>query len=295
MLELLLAHGVEISRPDPHWGNTPLYFLAGHHEGAPTTVTAVLGMGWLLEHGADPNQPSGESGETPLHQLIRNHRGDDVLLLLLDHGADPNAPRKDGRTPWQMAVRSGHERAAKILADRGADPGRITPLDRFLGAAMRGQVAEARRLLDSGAVSIAELNAEDRGLLVQAANEENLATVDALIDLGFDLAWESEWGGTPLHHAAWNGRLAMVEHLLAKGAPVNIRDHRFGSSPLAWAAHGSRNCRRADEDYLAVIDRLLAAGSNRETSINKWNEPPESMASARVTGYLKKRLGLSGS
>ncbi|HEX7880521.1 MAG TPA: ankyrin repeat domain-containing protein [Candidatus Eisenbacteria bacterium] len=293
MLELLLAHGAEISKPDPHWGNTPLYFLSGYFEGAPPS--AILGMRWLLEHGADPNQPSGENAETPLHQLVRNHREPEVLALLLDHGADPNAARADGITPYRLAVQSGHDSAARLLESRGAIPEGVTAFDRFLGAAMDGRTAEARGFLDRGEVSLADLTGEQRGLLAHAANAPSMAAVDALLDVGFDLAWESEWGGTALHWVAWHGKVEMVKHLLERGAPVNIRDKRFGSSPLAWAGHGSQNCRQADDDYMAIIDLLLAAGSDRETSFNGWNEPPEALSSARVAAHLKKRLAATTS
>ncbi|MDZ4803259.1 MAG: ankyrin repeat domain-containing protein, partial [Candidatus Eisenbacteria bacterium] len=119
-LELLRAHGANISEPDPHWGNTPLHFLAGLSEGHPGTETSALGMAWLLEHGADPNVPSGDAKETPLHHLVRNRRADGVLTLLLDHGADPNARRADGHTPCQLAVRAGHTGALELLRARGA-------------------------------------------------------------------------------------------------------------------------------------------------------------------------------
>ena len=71
-----------------------------------------------------------------------------------------------------------------------------------------------------------------------------------------------------------------------------MRDRTYGSSPLAWAAHGSQNCRQADPDYCEIVEMLLAAGADRETSINRWNEPPESMAS-RAVAALCHRKGLT--
>ncbi|TPW03569.1 MAG: ankyrin, partial [bacterium] len=267
---------------------------AGYQESHPHAATAVLGMAWLLEKGADPNVPSGEARESPLHHLVTNRRASGVLNLLLDHGADPNAQRADGRTPYQLAVRAGHAEAMTILASRGADPDTARPIDHLLGLAMQGDEAAARKFLESGDVSISNLSPDDRGLLVQAVHDQNVRALESLIHLGFDPAWECPWGGTALHAAAWLGQVEPVRHLLSLGAPVNIRDSRFGSSPLAWAAHGSTNARKADDDYVAVIDLLLDAGSNREMSINKWSEPPESMASARVAGHLRKRLGKTG-
>jgi hypothetical protein len=56
----------------------------------------------------------------------------------------------------------------------------------------------------------------------------------------------------------------------------------------AAAAHGSRNCRQADDDYLAVVETLLAAGADGETAINRWGEDPEGMASPRIAARLRR-------
>jgi ankyrin repeat protein len=115
------------------------------------------------------------------------------------------------------------------------------------------------------------------------------AAIPVLVSLGYDLAREARHGGTALHWAAWHGRPEGVRALLAAGAPVDPRDRAYGSSPLAWAAHGSANCREADEDYIAVIDLLLDAGATREPSFNRWNEPPENLSSDAVADHLRAR------
>jgi ankyrin repeat protein len=122
---------------------------------------------------------------------------------------------------------------------------------------------------------------------MHAAEAGNVAAVRVLASLGLDLALEGPWGGTALHWAAWNGRVALVRELLAAGAPVNVRDRTYGSSPIAWAAHGSANCREADDDYVAVVDLLLAAHAERAPSFNRWNEAPENLASEVVADHLR--------
>jgi hypothetical protein len=95
--------------------------------------------------------------------------------------------------------------------------------------------------------------------------------------VGFELGWEGAWAGTPLHHAAWLGKVAMTRLLISLGAPINVRDRQFGSSPIGWAAHGSQHHRRADDDYGAIVEALIEAGSERAPSINRWGEPPEKL------------------
>ena len=82
----------------------------------------------------------------------------------------------------------------------------------------------------------------------------------------------------------------MVRFLLSLGAPVNIRDSSFGSSPIGWAAHGSVNSGRPhDDDYGEIVNLLVDAGATREESYNKWNEPPEALGSKAVVQALRAR------
>ncbi len=294
VLEVLLAHGADLSGAHHHWHNTPLNFLAGYREGHPGCERVTRGMRWLLEHGADPNVTSYEKAETPLHSVACHGRGPAVAEMLLAHGAEIDKPRADGRTAYALAVRVGNDAMAEYLRQRGADPGRLFPADALLGACMRADEGEARALLARHPGLLSELTAEDLAVLGVAAEEGREASIRLMVELGFDLAREGEWSGTPLHHAAWYGRPGMVRLLLAMGAPVNVRDREFGSSPLGWAGHGSANCRQADDDYAAVVELLLAAGAEREASINRWGQPPESMASPRVAALITSRLAASG-
>jgi hypothetical protein len=139
-------------------------------------------------------------------------------------------------------------------------------------------------------VAWVDLRDVEHGAMVRAIETGNANAVRVLAALDFDLGIEGPWAGTALHQAAWRGRVELVRVLLAAGAPVNPRDGTYGSSPIAWAAHSSAHCRDADEDYMAVIDLLLDAGSARAPSYNKWNEPPESLASEAVADHLPVQI-----
>jgi ankyrin repeat protein len=258
-LEALVAHGEDISHRHPRWTNTPLYFLAGHHDDQDGTAPWFLGFQWLLEHGADPNVTSYDKAETPLHAVAaRPTLSAAVAEALIAHGADVNRPRADGRTPFALATRSGNIAVADLLRARGARTGDVSPLDVFMGACLRADAAAAHAMLTAHPDFAGEL----------ARNED---------------------GATPLHWAAWRGIVGVVRLLVELGAPVNAREEEFGSSPLGWAAHGSANCRTADDDYCEVVELLIAAGGTVEASINKWNEGPQSMASPRVATLLEDR------
>jgi ankyrin repeat protein len=288
-LALMLAHGADISSRSPEHGNTPLYFLVGYRADDPGAALAIEGIRWLLVHGADPNVTSYDTREAPLHALARNGWTEPLVELFLDHGADPDLSRADGRTAYVLAVRSGNTRCAELLRSRGARTAGVAPVDELLGACLTADEGAARALIAAEPGLLGSLSEEDRGAMVQAVHERSEASVRLMAAVGFDLRCEGDWGGTPLHHAAWHGNVAMVRVLLELGAAVNVRDKRFGSSPLAWAAHGSGNCENADADHAAVVALLLDAGSDRATSINRWHEPPESMSSPEVSSMLRSR------
>ncbi|HEV8241497.1 MAG TPA: ankyrin repeat domain-containing protein [Thermoanaerobaculia bacterium] len=289
-LELLAAHGADVGGRHAHWGNTPLYFLAGYREGNPAAAKAYAGMRWLLEHGADPNVTSAEREETPLHQVARNTQTAAVAEMLLAHGASVDPQSTDDRTPFVLATRAGNVAVAQLLRERGADVTRLTPADEFLGACLTADEPKARALAAADPSLVARLAEADlHGLLHTGANAKSEAVLRLMHALGFDLRSESQWGGTPLHWAAWQGDVGLVKLLLSLDAPVNVRDKQFGSSPLGWAAHGSANCRHADDEYAAIIELLLDAGADRESTINRWGGPPEALSTRRIARLLRRR------
>jgi ankyrin repeat protein len=291
-LEALRDAGADFGAVQQPWGNTPLYFLSSITADSREAPAAHAGIRWLLEHGADPNVRSYAHGETPLHQAARFGAGLDVARLLLAHGADPNAARLDApTTPYAIAYRRGDDALCALLREHGARE-ELVPFDRILGAALRGNDAEARALAAEHPRALAEASEDQRGALhltMAALHERGLAL---LLDLGMDLSWEGPWGGTLLHWAAWRGVVPLVKQLVERGAPLDLRDKTYGSSPLAWCAHGSRFCREADEDYLEIARVLLDAGSSRDATINRWGEPPESMARPRIARLIEKHWGL---
>lgn len=299
VLALLRAHGADLSRGPAGVGNTPLHFLASHRVSNPVAPTVVRGMAWLLEHGADPTVPltavgdgqhASQLGETPLHRAAANGFAGDVLALLVAHGADVDATRLDGTTPYALAVRSGNTGGANWLAAQGADRTRCRAIDRLLCACLNADGDEARAIVAAHPDIVAEMTDADGGALLQALVEHRHEAVHLMLTLGWPLTPQSEWGGTALHWCAWNGEVALVRSLLAHGAPVNVRDTRYGSSPLAWAAHGSlHHGSGSDADYVTICELLLDAGATRDESINRWQEPPESMARPAVVAALRAR------
>jgi ankyrin repeat protein len=71
--------------------------------------------------------------------------------------------------------------------------------------------------------------------LLRAAQRNDATVALAAIEDGVDVNARSPDGTTPLHWAAYNGNVALVERLVAAGADVTAANE-FGSTPLAEAA-----------------------------------------------------------
>ncbi len=288
VLAALLEHGADFSPPHSQWNNTVLYFLAGHREPNPMAATATRGAEWLLEHRTDPDVPSGAARETPLQRLADFGGPLAFVRALLAHGADPNLARADGRTALDLAERSGSVAIAAVLREHGAR-GSARPADALVGAAMRGDEPAARAVLAAHPGLLEALDEEERRAPVRAAEYGKAAALRVFAALGFDLEVHGHGRSTPLHQAAWHGHVDAVRALLEAGVEVDPRESTYGSTPLAWAAHGSANCRSSDDEYVAIVDLLLDAGAKREPSFNHWNEPPENLCSEAVEEHLRQR------
>ena len=288
-LEALVAHGADLSSTQSPYGNTPLYFLVGHAGDADGHAAWFKGLTWLLEHGADPNVPSGEKQETPLHAVACGGPKVATARALLEHGADPNLRRADGATAYVLAVRSGNREMAALMVEHGADAAPLGPHDELLDACFAGDAPRARGVLTAHP-ELASLVVAHAGFgLARAVAQDNAAAIRVMLELGCALDAQAPDGGTALHWAAWQGKLELVRMLLALGAPVDVRDTQFGSSPLGWASHGSGQHRGHDETYIAIVDALLDAGAERLPSINRWGEPPENMSSPAIAKHLAAR------
>lgn len=81
--------------------------------------------------------------------------------------------------------------------------------------------------------------------------------VDQLIGLGANVNARERNGRTPLHHAANNGHLEVIELLVRSGADTEARDVE-GMTPLMWARI-SRTGRKNE-----IVATLLSLGAEND-------------------------------
>jgi hypothetical protein len=170
----------------------------------------------------------------------------DRVALLLEHGADPAGlgiahPVYGGHDSWELATLIGSERVLELLARAGPPPEQ-DPVLAFLGACMSGDEPRARAMLadDPGIAALAIAREPD--LVARAAAEGRLAAVRLLAGIGFDVNTLRRAGArcSPLHEAAWNGSMPMVELLLELGADPAAEDLGYHATPAGWAEHNGQ-------------------------------------------------------
>lgn len=241
-----------------------------------------------------------EHRATLLHYVsangIENHRQRtpanivEIAGCLLDAGAEVDAEADvygGGATALGLVATSGHPRRAglqipliDLLVARGA---RLAP-DAVHASLVNGCGEAAAHLASLGApVGVVEAAGIGRLEVLRAAlepprsvpaTEQGAALVMAawydqreaaalLLELGVPAdargGFEQQ---TALHSAAFQGNAPMVELLLRHGAPLDVVDATYGTTPFVWALHAWLVEERGPaEAYATVLRTLAAAGA----------------------------------
>ena len=161
--------------------------------------------------------------------------------------------------PHQIALMTGHQAMFDFLY---AESDLTT---RLLVNCVLARRAEAEAIAKEHPEIVPGLPDVDRELVAKYCWETNTNydAVKLMLDLGFPVAHpERSHGYTPLHNAAWAGSGDLVELLIARGHPVDIRDPGQDATPLGWALYDCLVEQRHPEgEFARVVKALLEAGS----------------------------------
>jgi ankyrin repeat protein len=179
-------------------------------------------------------------------------------VLALGAAAPAEAPVAD-------AAMRGDVAAVRALIDRGADVNAAQGdgMTALHWAGETGTAEMARMLLAAGANLEARTRIGDLTPLLIAAEAGNGPVVGVLVESGADVeARSTVGGGTALHYASESGDVASVRALLQHGADPNVRQLEWEQTPLIYAASKNR---------VEVIRTLLEAGADPSLHSRVWN------------------------
>jgi ankyrin repeat protein len=229
----------------------------------------------LLDAGADPNE-----GPSLVH-AVRRGRDPEFLRLLAERGValdrrggEWSTPEAEYRTAYQNAVLRGRDDQAATLAELGASTD-VPPADAAVAAVVRGERPDGP--LPSG------LGPDAQEALILAALDRRLDLVVEFVGPDFFGHVGGGPPGTLLHHASWVGDRDAVAALLDRGADADARSGADFDTPAAWAALGSQYHVAPGRDYIAVVERLVAAGARIEPRFRDVAQGP-------LEGWLAARM-----
>ncbi|CAH1155635.1 unnamed protein product [Phaedon cochleariae] len=212
----------------------------------------------LLMKGVSPDS-CNEDGLTALHQCCIDDN-ESMLLLLLEYGANVNAEDSEKWTPLHAAATCGHLKLVRILITRGANLLAVNA-----DGNMPYDICE-----DEGALDYIESEMAKRGVTQQLIDETRASTEKYMLEdmkkiaaSGGSLEKYDSQGATPLHIAAANGYISVVEFLVDNGVRTDVKDKDDWQPSHAAACWG----------HLEVLEILAHAGANLNAR-NKHDETP---------------------
>ena len=261
--------------------------VEGFRQKTPKNAVEVAEM--LLKAGAEIDAVADMYGgsttlglvATSIHPWLAGVQGA-LMNVLLDHGAAIDQPGAAGN--GQVAVNgclaNGRPEAAELLAARGAS------LD-LEGAAGVGRLDLVESFFnEDGSLKTNATTAQMKSGFNWACEYGRTSVVDFLLSRGIDVG-ERHHGETGLHWAAYGGHWEIVQLLLEREAPLDLKDERFGGTPLGWALHGWQEGVRCGGrgHYHEVVGLLVTAGATVEA---EW------LANEKVRGDAKMLAALGG-
>ena len=220
----------------------------------PSNIVEIARL--LLDRGAEVNALTlGRSSGTTMGLIATSKQASDagvsgpLMELLLERGATLDLadsasviPDWGRQNPLHVALSNHAKDAAEKMITLGAKPDLCT-------AAALGRMDWLRGFFDDQ--GHLRTRARRGGELISERDAIGLAALFAFVNerreaFEFLFAKDGNWNmtgvnnGALLHRAAWDGDLALVQRLVAKGADVGNRDNPFGGTPLSWAQHNKQ-------------------------------------------------------
>lgn len=215
----------------------------------------------LIDAGADINGALGAAA------CIDNV---EIAALLLDSGAAINGT--GSWSPLEEALYWRNDRVRDLLVARGASIrnlriasglGRLDCIESFFRAdgSLKPEAGKIdwpfgefdksnlnRAIKEELQTKVSSWSDESQDVInnafIYACNNNQIDAARLLIEKGAQvnaIPPGFDYSGTGLHYAALNGFRALVDFLIERGADVNVKDTKVGSTAAGWADHGGHS------------------------------------------------------
>lgn len=280
-INLLLERGATLDVRDAN-EYSPLHFAAenGNTENVQTLLTHRVEVDALDSRDATPLMLASGFGHTACVKLLLAHRanihlscdGDgtalnfaanyghiDLVKFLVEAGAIITARSSKNRTVLETTIEKGFHECLDYFLGRNLEfiHERSHDQQSLLTVAARAGSRRCIPVLINRGASINEVSHGDDSTtpLIQAALNDHIDCVQALIAAGATIDLQCDSGYTALLAAVENGNTACVEFLLKMGANPNCREKLSGMTALMTAANeGHTDCVRLLLEHGASIE-----------------------------------------
>ncbi len=234
----LLAHGAEIDARDDDHDSTPAQHLIGERPEV---------AGFLVAQGArsDLLLAAALGDVAPVRRHLDADPGAIAMRVDQDWFPMVDTAANGGHiyqwtlgfhvSAFDVARRRGHAEVLDLLHEYAP------PLDRLLDALWCGDEARADAALAADPRLVAHAPPRALHHVADAARNNNLAAVRAMLRRGFPVTARSQHGATPLHWAAFHGNAEMMADVLRHDPPLEAQDRRYHGTAMDWLIHGALN------------------------------------------------------
>ncbi|KAH7642320.1 ankyrin repeat domain containing protein 24 [Dermatophagoides farinae] len=212
----------------------------------------------LLMLGVSPDS-TNEDGLTALHQCCIDNC-EEMMRLLIEFKANVNAKDSEQWTPLHAAATCGHLNLIKLLIENDADLLAVNA-----DGNMPYDICEDEQTLDYIEAEMAKRGITQELIDQIRVKTENQMLFDMkeLVQNGYDIDLKDEQGATPLHIAAANGYMSVIEFLVDNNASIDECDNDLWQPIHAAACWG----------HIDVVEFLVQNGADLEAKTKNGETP----------------------